>query len=238
MTLCFLGSLQLALFANSFQDQLPTAIAHPLPISLAQWQAPQGTTDYFEQIKPTVAGYLIWSTFPITVSLPTKPDFDPTSATAKRWQLWENAVRQAIAEWTIYLPLAIIPDTEIADITIKQEFPPPEITIDPQTGDRQVSLASNAQTRYQFYLQKGDIFAHRMTIQLAPHQNYLATLATIRHELGHALGLWGHSPSSNDALYSSQTANLSPISNADINTLKRLYQQPTPLGWPLPKAKR
>ncbi|XTZ12993.1 MAG: peptidase, partial [cyanobacterium endosymbiont of Rhopalodia inflata] len=37
-----------------------------------------------------------------------------------------------------------------------------------------------------------------------------------------------------DALYFSQVRSLSPISVRDVNTLKKIYQQPTRLGWKLP----
>ncbi|HID55051.1 TPA: tetratricopeptide repeat protein, partial [Candidatus Poribacteria bacterium] len=48
------------------------------------------------------------------------------------------------------------------------------------------------------------------------------------HEIGHALGLWGHSPLKGDVMYPS-SENLTP-SARDINTLRRLYS--TPPGTP------
>ena len=72
---------------------------------------------------------------------------------------------------------------------------------------------------------------HRFAILLSPSQtgNYL--LAAARHELGHALGIWGHSKLQSDALYFSQVRNPPLISARDVNTLKRVYEQPTNLGW-------
>ena len=75
-----------------------------------------------------------------------------------------------------------------------------------------------------------------MTIYLSAHQRAIATLTTARHELGHALGIWGHSNNSNDALYVQQIHGNPGISAADINTLKKIYQQPTQLGWQLPSG--
>ena len=73
--------------------------------------------------------------------------------------------------------------------------------------------------------------AVRMTVRVSPSFAGESLLATIRHELGHALGIWGHSPEESDALYFSQVREPPPISSRDINTLKKIYQQPTKLGW-------
>jgi predicted Zn-dependent protease len=68
---------------------------------------------------------------------------------------------------------------------------------------------------------------------LSPSQTGNYVVAAARHELGHALGIWGHSPLQTDALYFSQVRNPPTISSSDVNTLKRVYQQPTSLGWSL-----
>jgi predicted Zn-dependent protease len=70
-----------------------------------------------------------------------------------------------------------------------------------------------------------------MTMEVSPNFAGVSLLATIRHEFGHALGIWGHSPKSSDALYFSQVSDPPAISVGDINTLKKIYQQPTKLGW-------
>lgn len=50
---------------------------------------------------------------------------------------------------------------------------------------------------------------------------------TAVHELGHAFGIWGHSPKETDIMYDSSTANsqnsVKKLSERDINTLKLLY---------------
>lgn len=43
------------------------------------------------------------------------------------------------------------------------------------------------------------------------------------HELGHAVGIWGHSPSPGDIMYARPIAN--DLSNRDVRTINRLYQQ-------------
>jgi predicted Zn-dependent protease len=70
-----------------------------------------------------------------------------------------------------------------------------------------------------------------MTIELAPGQADGVMLGVARHELGHAIGLWGHSPNPEDIMYFSTVKNPPLISSRDLQTLYRVYQQPTKLGW-------
>ncbi|MEM1366834.1 MAG: matrixin family metalloprotease, partial [Cyanobacteria bacterium P01_H01_bin.15] len=110
------------------------------------------------------------------------------------------------------------------------------ITLDPETGLYQIPRAQTAETRYEFYVsqEKTPKLRHRMTIQIKPGQGELGALSSARHELGHALGIWGHSSDQNDALYFSQTGQTPHISERDIQTLRRIYGESTRLGWPLP----
>ncbi|MEB3357209.1 MAG: peptidase, partial [Synechococcales bacterium] len=79
--------------------------------------------------------------------------------------------------------------------------------------------------------------AHRCTIWLSPRQTERYIQAAARHEIGHALGIWGHSPDASDALFAAQVGSPGPISARDVNTLKRIYEQPTHIGWPLQAAR-
>ncbi|PSP03740.1 MAG: peptidase [Cyanobacteria bacterium SW_12_48_29] len=218
---------------------LPTEKVHPLPPSLAQWQAPKGVGDYFSEVKPTPVGYLVWSEFPVQVHVERSPNPRDSSAQARRFQKWVDAVLQAVEEWGVYLPLVVVEQPE-ADITIKRELPPREVSVNRETGQLQIPRARSAQTRYEFYVRqvpnRAAVLSHRMTIYLSPDQAEAYTLATARHEFGHALGIWGHSPSKTDALYFSQRHHPADISARDINTLKKVYQQPTRLGWSLPNS--
>ena len=94
-------------------SQLPAPQAHLLPPTLAAWTAPAGqpTGDYFEAVQPTEFGYLVWSKFPVQVYIqPAEPD--------AKSQAWVEAVSQAVQEWAIYLPLAVITDPEAAEIKV------------------------------------------------------------------------------------------------------------------------
>ncbi len=187
---------------------------HPLPLTLILWQDLTNSGDYFEQVKLTEVGYLVWSQFPIKVYI------DNTQV--QTWLL----VRAAVKEWNRYLPLQIVEKPEIADIRIFFNSPPLRKT--------NLLRARSALTRYELYIKQVSstpVLAHRCTVILNPKQSSKYLKAAALHELGHALGIWGHSLVTSDVLYYSQVSNPPSISARDINTLKRIYQQPTRLGW-------
>jgi len=212
-------------------DNLPPPKAHTLPQSLAHWeQNNQG--DYFDQIETTPLGYLVWSEFPLKVYVDSEPP--ENTAASQRFQEWTAAARKAIAEWNVYLPLKEVTDKETADILVLRSSPERAVKLNPDTGLYDIPRAVAAQTNYQFYLTENPTaIAFRMTMEVSPDFAGVSLLATIRHEFGHALGIWGHSPKSRDALYFSQVQDPPGISTRDINTLKKIYQQLTRLGWSL-----
>ncbi|MDJ0660749.1 MAG: peptidase [Crocosphaera sp.] len=215
------------------EKSLPSLQIHPLPTPLKEWENQPYSGDYFEQIQPSVGGYLLWSEFPIKIYFDRPDNPDDTAATTRRFNQWVNAVEQSINEWNNYLPITEIYRAELADIIIERSEPPIEPKIDPETGQMQIPRAKTAQTRYEFYI-KNKKLSHKMIIQISPRLSAIATLSAVRHELGHGLGIWGHSLDENDVLYWSQVSASIPISARDINTLKKIYEQPTRLGWPLP----
>ncbi|PSB31553.1 peptidase [Chlorogloea sp. CCALA 695] len=188
--------------------------SHPLPISLNQWQDLTDSGDYFDRVKLTEVGYLIWSQFPIKVYI------DDTQV-----ETWLQ-VKAAVKEWNSYLPLQVVEKPDIADVRISFKTPP--------LGTK-VLRARSALTQYELYIKlfsnSASVLAHRCTIILSPNQPSKYIKAAALHELGHALGIWGHSLVASDALYFSQVSNPPRISPRDINTLKQIYQQPTLLGW-------
>ncbi len=205
------------------KKSLPSPKPHPLPPKLVHWQDSTNSGDYFSQVATTKVGYLVWSQFPIRVYVET-----PEAVGSKQIQAWVNSVLQAVQEWNVYLPLIIVEQPDVANITIVRKAPPLQIS----PGSK-IPRARSAQTTYELYINSNQILSHRFTILLSPSQTGAYLQAAARHELGHALGIWGHSPLQTDALYFSQVRNSPPISSRDVNTLKRVYQQPTSLGWSL-----
>jgi predicted Zn-dependent protease len=195
---------------------------HPLPPILAQWQDQTNSGDYFSQIATTEVGYLVWSQFPVKVHIK-----QPQTISHQQAQTWVNSVLQIVQEWNNYLPLIVVEQPEIADIIIERKTPPLEFS-----RENRMPRARSALTRYVLYT-SNNVLLHRFTILLSPTQTGDYLLAASRHELGHALGIWGHSSLQTDALYFSQVRNPLPISPRDVNTLKRVYEQPTSLGWSL-----
>lgn len=214
----------LPLGASSADERLaPEPQIHPLPQSLAAWEDPAQQGDYFDQIKPNGVGYLVWSEFPIQIYVSPAATSGP-SATG-----WQQATEAAISAWQPYLPLALTQEPSSADIVIQNRKP------ESRSGERVRAAEANC---FNLYVNELTQLDQRCTINISPQQpgTQEHRMASVRHELGHALGIWGHSPSETDALYFAQVRTPTGISARDVNTLKRIYQQPTRLGWPLPSA--
>ncbi len=233
----FLASL-FGLFLSNFKAVsqegnliLPELKTHPFPTG---FKITEDQGDYFSQIQTTSVGYLVWSDFPVKVYLDLpQTTANDDSAEARRLKIWLTQASIAITDWSQYLPLLIVHREEDADIIIKREAPPLGGQINPQTGLREGLRARSGQTTYQVYLSRSErpTLLHRMTIRIYPGLRTDALLACLKHELGHALGIWGHSPLPSDLLYAAQSQSAQSISLRDLNTLKIIYQQPTRLGW-------
>lgn len=202
-------------------QQLPAPQVHPLPSSLASSAPNQAAAgDYFDQIKPSPAGYLVWSRFPVQIYVAPSPANLPPFQ-AQQLQIWQLAARQAIQDWQVYIPLRLVERPEEADIML-DSTPPPS-----RAGQR----ARVGEANFKIFMDPQGRLRHQMMVSVRHTQSSNFVMATLRHELGHAMGIWGHSPQPQDVMYFSQVATPPPISARDINTLRRIYQQPTRLGW-------
>ena len=228
--------------------QLPDSAIHSLPILLEDWRDPTNTGDYFDQISSFGFGYLVWSHFPIRIYINPKPDDITSHLTEEQLKNWYQAIELAVQEWNQFIPFEISDSPDQADIIVLAQTPPLRWSTAPQSSSQDatevasepeqlpIPRAQTAETTFKVALEEVNgqtVMRQKYTIQLSPSQSLNYLEATARHELGHALGIWGHSPVQEDALYFSQVRTPPSISTRDINTLKKIYQQPTQLGWPL-----
>ncbi|MDX2099780.1 MAG: peptidase [Leptolyngbyaceae cyanobacterium bins.59] len=205
---------------------MPELKAWPLPPFLVRSIDPNLQEDYFDDLQTTEVGALVWSTFPVRVYL-EPPDSN------RRSQVWVREASKAVQDWATHFPLTIVSQPEQAEITIWRSPLPLRVS------NRQTGRVRSAETRYELYTTQDastgrKTLQHRMFVRVRPDQADSYIRSAVRHELGHALGIWGHSPQESDIMYFAQVRNPPPISRRDLNTLKRVYEQPTRLGGFLP----
>ena len=101
--------------------------------------------------------------------------------------------------------------------------------------------------RPEFFFAADGSLQQRVRIVIAEGQGLAEVTAVARHEIGHGLGLWGHSPNPRDLMYGGHHAEATgnrrllrvpTITKRDLNTLKRVYEQPTLMGQVFPESYR
>jgi predicted Zn-dependent protease len=169
--------------------------------------------DFLDQIKPLLPNlrYARWIRYPVPIVVRGES------------HEWITLVTQGIREWSRYIPLAVVHRPQQAGIEIIQS--------------QDLQGISGSATPEFFWGEDGSL---QQRVQILISAASMAEVPTItRHELGHALGLWGHSPDSSDLMYGGLHAQatggkrilkVAQIGPRELNTLKRIYEQPTLIG--------
>ena len=154
----------------------------------------------------------------------------PAHGEPDRWeQRWITAVDSALDRWSALIPLQRVQDPERAQILLERRKPPLRAV---GRGWR----ASNGRSQLQLLeVRRRDVwrFEPQVTVLVSPHLRGEVQQATALHELGHAFGLWGHSPEPTDAMAVHQGQRpVLELSERDRLTLRWVRDQPNDFGRP------
>ena len=165
--------------------------------------------DYFANIHSLNGRAARWSKFPVRLHLPQASP-----------EAWEKNLNAAVKKWNQCIPLNVVPQGESADI---------DVTWVNHLTPRLLGITRVVITQGRMHVQ---IFMLRPTFYL-PEVPERALLTAFLHELGHGMGLLGHSDEPGDLMYpmefvpgSKFSSKLSSIGARDINTLKKVYELP------------
>ena len=181
--------------------------------------------DYYWEVASEAEGNL-WKTFPVKVDLGSTPQIK-----------WIQGTREAFNIWKAMFPLQLVIHPEEADIRLSW------IT-DPRTSD-----AAGEESERPSWEVVGEKMKEKtictITVDLCRHNWTKDEMrAIVLHELGHALGIKGHSDSKKDIMYFQMQDKVRRIylpdvpfpvtwrylvkepSQRDMNTLIRLYNTP------------
>lgn len=173
----------------------------------------KGAGDYLAKIqKYPGARMLRWSKFPVRVRLPKDSP-----------QSWLGMLDSGVKKWGQYIPMKVVGAGEAADI---------DVTWVNHLAPRQLGITRISQ------IVAGTpqiiIFMLRPTYY-QPEVPEKALQGAFLHEVGHSLGILGHSDSTDDIMQpfevglvagSKRVPKTSTISHRDVNTLKRIYESP------------
>jgi hypothetical protein len=180
-------------------------------------QTPRVSDDYRDQIQTTVAGW------------PRLPHWCVWIEPGARERRWQPAIEAALSHWQGFLPIVQVMDPDQAQVLVLHRRPP----LLQRDGRQRASHGRTTLTAR--YVNRAG------TWRLEPHllvmvdstQRQAGIQATALHELGHAFGLWGHSPDPGDGMAAAPGAKpVLQLSPRDLATLNWLYQQPTVYGRP------
>lgn len=187
-------------------------VVQPAPSGLQRHRYEDSLGDYLPAITSNpLIGYLRWTNYPVTVYVQSDNE------------TWFDLVSVAIDLWKPYIQLNRVGSPNGADITIMRM---------PNQG-----VVAGIAKSTNFYVDQDGTLQHRVEVTIGerPTGGPLQVSAVATHELGHALGLWGHSNSRDDIMFSSLVDLRSDISDRDLNTIKQVYEQPTLIGTQIPQ---
>jgi predicted Zn-dependent protease len=183
------------------------------------------TSDYYPEIAETSESEK-WNSFPIKVSIGSVPNGN-----------WAQGAREAFSIWKEMLPLELTAEPEEADIRFNWE------------ADRTMEGGAVGEEMdwVQFRRVGGELTSRKVayiSVDLSRNWSKDEMRAIVLHELGHALGIRGHSISKGDIMYwqvqekrhqvrvpgvyypVAWKSLVSKPSQRDLNTLIRLYNTP------------
>lgn len=171
--------------------------------------------DYFDRITVASDGRLTrFTQMPVTIYLAPAPLSEELKAEyiadlEDALALWEEASRGN-------LKFERVEDFVGADISISFSHKPTQLHLSNRVGEANLVREGN-----QFQVEIEVVLRDLATLKYLSHS---VVKTTILHELGHAVGLWGHSPYPEDVMYFEATA--PNPTKRDIATLKKVYSTP------------
>lgn len=154
-----------------------------------------------------------------------------TGVEPDRWELrWLTAVRSALTTWDRELSLIRVDSPARANVLIERRRPPRRRL----PGGWRASNGSSQLQVAEVLRGRRWLLEPRVTVLVSPELRAPVLEATALHELGHAFGLWGHSPESGDAMAVSQgQVPVLQLTDRDRSTLRWVYGQRTRFGRPI-----
>ncbi len=157
---------------------------------------------------------LWWRSFPRTIAFTNDMTYNGVSAQAhfkSGFDAWISATHGVITyNW--------ISNASVADITVTFA------KVDPPANGAELGVTNDKYYKSTLELAGADITINLWDGMSA--RQFDDDLATATHEMGHALGISGHSPDPTDIMYPSFDLNsVVTISAHDLNTIESLYPQ-------------